>query len=87
MDKAIDNNGGVCRQCGTCCVAPDISTLGKPMGVACRYLNSEMLCDIYTERPDVCRSYMPDYICGLVEAPSIEMRVSRYLDLFGLLEG
>ena len=73
-----------CRQCGTCCVAPDISTLGKPFGVRCRHLDDDLRCRIYGERPAVCRGYRPDGLCLQIAAPVLEERVSRYLGLFGM---
>ncbi len=39
-----------CFRCGTCCIAPDISTLRKPLGVPCAHLRADHLCGIY---PDV----------------------------------
>ena len=76
-----------CRQCGTCCVAPDISSLEKPPGARCPNLDDELRCRIYGERPDVCRGYRPDGLCQLVAAPSLEERVIRYLGLFGIGSG
>jgi hypothetical protein len=76
-----------CRQCGTCCVAPDISSLEKPQGVRCRHLDDDLSCRIYGERPAVCRGYRPDGLCQLVAAPSMDERVSRYLGLFGIGSG
>lgn len=76
-----------CRQCGTCCVAPDITALAKPAGVRCPRLGDDCRCTDYQGRPDVCRGYRPDEICGLVEAPTLDGRVSRYLALFGLEAG
>jgi len=73
-----------CLKCGTCCVAPDITTLGKPVGVRCRHLDGMGLCTAYDERPAVCRGYRPDEICLLVAAPTVEERVARYLRLFGI---
>ena len=73
-----------CRQCGTCCVAPDISSLDKPAGVRCRHLDEEARCRIYDGRPAVCRGYLPDELCRLVAAPELEERVRRYLGLFGI---
>ena len=73
-----------CRQCGTCCVAPDISTLGKPCGVRCRHLDATHRCRIYEERPAVCRGYRPDGLCQQIAAPLLDERVSRYLGLFGI---
>lgn len=73
-----------CLRCGTCCTAPDISTLGKPAGVPCIHLDASGLCNIYDERPAVCRGYRPDAICSMVAAPTLEERVGKYLELFGL---
>jgi len=72
-----------CLKCGTCCVAPDITTLGKPVGVRCRHLDGTGLCTAYDERPPVCQGYRPDEICLLVAAPTVEERVAKYLRLFG----
>ena len=76
--------GVECRQCGTCCVAPDISTLGKPCGVRCRHLDATHRCRIYEERPAVCRGYRSDGLCQQIAAPLLDERVSRYLGLFGI---
>ncbi|HJV67281.1 MAG TPA: YkgJ family cysteine cluster protein [Geomonas sp.] len=73
-----------CLQCGTCCVAPDISTLGKGVGERCRHLLDSFQCGIYPERPEVCRGYRPDKICAQIAAPDLEERVAAYLALFGL---
>lgn len=73
-----------CRRCGTCCTAPDISSLGKPLGVPCPRLGEDYLCTDYENRPDVCRRYRPDSFCTLVAAPTLAERVARYLELFGL---
>ncbi|SNB48034.1 hypothetical protein SAMN06269301_3528 [Geobacter sp. DSM 9736] len=73
-----------CRKCGTCCTAPDISALAKPLGVPCIHLTREGLCAIYDTRPAVCRGYSPDELCSLISAPTIEKRVELYLAVFGL---
>ena len=73
-----------CQRCGTCCVAPDISTLGKRLGESCPHLSEELTCSIYQERPPVCRGYRPDEICAHIAAPTLEQRVQGYLGLFGL---
>lgn len=73
-----------CRRCGTCCVAPDISTLGKKAGERCRHLLENFDCSIYTDRPAVCRGYRPDGLCETVSAGTLEERVGRYLELFGM---
>lgn len=72
-----------CLRCGTCCVAPDISTLGKKAGERCRHLGDGFDCRIYPERPKVCRGYRPDEICADIQAPGLSERVARYLRLFG----
>lgn len=78
-----------CRRCGTCCTAPDIAALRKPLGVRCRHLTDAGLCAIYDSRPAVCRSYRPDELCLMISAPNLEERTSRYLRIFGIqyLEG
>ena len=74
-----------CTGCGACCAAPDISTLGKPLGVPCQHLDDACRCAIYAERPPVCRQYAPDAVCGEV-APllTLEARVERFLEIYGL---
>ena len=80
-----------CVACGACCAAPDISTLNKPLGVKCRHLAPDQLCSIYADRPAVCHNYTPDWVCAEVAPlPTLEARVRRYLDIYGLeavLEG
>lgn len=73
-----------CSGCGTCCVAPDIGTLGKKLNERCRHLSGDLSCSIYGERPKVCRGYRPDEICRMIAAPTLEQRVENYLRLFGL---
>jgi len=75
-----------CTRCGACCVAPDIAALDKPLGARCPHLGADLLCTIYERRPDVCRSYDPDALCRVVEAPTLDERVRRYLLEFGLVE-
>lgn len=73
-----------CMMCGTCCVAPDIHALNKPLGVPCSYLGSDYRCQIYDARPEVCRRYLPDGLCVVVSAPSLSERVEKYLKIFSL---
>ena len=73
-----------CARCGTCCVAPDISALDKPLGVRCAHLGPDLLCAIYERRPEICRAHRPDSLCRAVSAPTLEERVAKYLALFGL---
>ena len=79
-----------CTACGACCAAPDITALNKALGVPCIHLAPEhpglgCLCGIYTERPSVCRSYAPDWVCGEVAPlPTLGARVARFLEIYGL---
>lgn len=66
--------GMSCRTgCAACCIAPSISSPipgmpdGKPAGVPCIQLDSELRCKIFgqPERPDVCGSLQPSTdLCG-----------------------
>jgi uncharacterized protein len=71
-----------CLKCGTCCVAPDIKSLAKPIGERCLHLADDNRCTIYAERPAVCRGYRPCAICGQIAAPTLAERVRNYLNLF-----
>lgn len=74
-----------CTLCGACCAAPDIAALQKPLGVACKYLDTECKCAFYESRPQVCRNYTSDWICGEVAPlPTLELRIARYLGIYGL---
>ncbi len=74
-----------CTLCGACCAGPDITALQKPLGVPCAHLDSDCSCAIYTVRPQVCRSYAPDWVCGEVAPlPTLELRTQRYLEIYGL---
>lgn len=57
-----------CRPgCGACCIAPSISSLGKPAGVACRHLDGELRCQLFgqPERPACCGGLQPSpEMCG-----------------------
>jgi uncharacterized protein len=57
-----------CRPgCGACCIAPSISSLGKPAGVACRYLGTDMRCTVFDQpsRPACCSGLRPSLdMCG-----------------------
>ncbi|WP_229838804.1 YkgJ family cysteine cluster protein [Deinococcus piscis] len=84
--------GRVCTACGACCSAPDIAALHKPLGVPCLHLGREQegagcLCAVYAQRPAICRSYQPDWVCGEVAPlPTLEARTRRFLEIYGLLE-
>jgi len=73
-----------CTCCGACCVAPDIAALDKPLGLRCPHLTEDNLCGVYEQRPSVCRDYAADEVCRLIEAPTLDERVRKYLELFGL---
>jgi hypothetical protein len=57
-----------CRpSCGACCIAPSISTLGKPTGVPCKHLSDDLRCTIFgrPERPACCSGLQPSAeMCG-----------------------
>ena len=57
-----------CRPgCGACCIAPSISSLGKPAGQACSHLSAEFRCAIFgsPHRPACCTGLLPsDEMCG-----------------------
>jgi hypothetical protein len=57
-----------CRSgCGACCIAPSISTLGKPAGVPCRHLTTDLRCAVFgqPERPACCGGLQPSpEMCG-----------------------
>jgi hypothetical protein len=57
-----------CRPgCGACCIAPSISTLGKPAGEACKHLTADLRCAIFgrPERPACCGGLQPSTeMCG-----------------------
>ena len=63
-----------CRAgCGACCIAPSISSpipgmpLGKPAGVRCVQLTSDLRCALFgkPERPEVCSGLQPTRdMCG-----------------------
>ncbi|OPZ86885.1 MAG: hypothetical protein BWY76_00737 [bacterium ADurb.Bin429] len=73
-----------CFKCGTCCIAPDISTLKKPIGVPCAHLTAEHTCGIYPERPPVCRNYRPDELCVALQAVPREERVCYFLRYYDM---
>jgi len=58
----------ICRAgCAACCIAPSISSLGKPAGVACRHLDVELRCELYglAQRPACCSGLQPsEKMCG-----------------------
>jgi hypothetical protein len=57
-----------CRpHCGACCIAPSISSLGKPAGIACRHLTPDLRCAIFADpaRPACCAGLQPSSeMCG-----------------------
>ena len=77
-----------CSGCGACCAAPDIAALDKPLGAPCPHLSAGCRCAVYAARPQVCRNYRPDWLCGEVAPlPSLEARVARFLEVYGLTQG
>ncbi|QIZ78254.1 YkgJ family cysteine cluster protein [Ferrimonas lipolytica] len=62
--------------CGACCIAPSISSLNKPAGERCKYLNTDNLCSIFgkPERPQVCSDFKAcDWICGNNNAVALQI--------------
>jgi uncharacterized protein len=57
-----------CRPgCGACCIAPSISSLGKPAGVVCVHLGMDFRCAVFgrPERPACCSGLQPSAeMCG-----------------------
>jgi hypothetical protein len=57
-----------CRPgCGACCIAPSISSLGKPAGVPCRHLTTDLRCAVFgqPERPSCCSGLQASLeMCG-----------------------
>lgn len=57
-----------CRPgCGACCIAPSISSLGKPAGEPCRHLDEALRCRLFglPERPACCGGLQPSReMCG-----------------------
>jgi hypothetical protein len=57
-----------CRPgCAACCIAPSISSLGKPAGQPCLHLDGARRCRLFgrPERPAVCASLQPSHeMCG-----------------------
>ena len=57
-----------CRPgCGACCIAPSISSLAKPAGVRCTYLDDDLRCTVFgrPERPACCGGLQPSIeMCG-----------------------
>ena len=73
-----------CSMCGACCVAPDISSIGKAIGERCPHLLPDNRCGVYEDRPKVCRDYSADEICDAIDAPTLEERVANYRRLFDI---
>lgn len=57
-----------CRPgCAACCIAPSISSLNKPAGIACPHLDDGLLCTLFgkAERPACCGGLQPsEEMCG-----------------------
>lgn len=74
-----------CTRCGACCAAPDITALQKPLALPCTHLGPDCSCLIYQSRPQVCRNYQPDWVCGEVAPlPTLQERTQRFLAIYGL---
>ncbi|TRZ65486.1 MAG: YkgJ family cysteine cluster protein [Rhodocyclaceae bacterium] len=57
-----------CRSdCAACCIAPSITSLGKPAGKACLHLDEDLCCRLFglPERPACCAGLRPaEDMCG-----------------------
>ena len=66
-----------CRSfCGACCIAPSITSLAKPAGEPCRYLDADLRCTIFgrPERPAVCSKFQADeLVCGRDAGQALEL--------------
>ncbi|TYB34178.1 MAG: YkgJ family cysteine cluster protein [Flexistipes sinusarabici] len=73
-----------CFACGACCVAFSISTFEKESGKACAYLSENGLCGIYSKRPDVCREFVPDEVCVLIQGLPFGEKVEILKKIYGM---
>ena len=76
-----------CGDCVACCVYPAIhkdqfteagkflAARDKPFGKMCGFCSGNS-CDIYRDRPDVCRGYMCYYRMGLTDTSPMESKVA-----------
>ncbi len=59
----------ICRPgCAACCIAPSISSLGKPAGVPCPHLDAALRCTLFGQanRPACCSGLQPSAeMCGV----------------------
>lgn len=66
-----------CRDnCGACCIAPSISSLKKPAGVRCEYLNEQYRCTIFNQpnRPQACSGFQAEALfCGNNRVEAIQI--------------
>lgn len=72
--------------CGACCVAYDISTLKKPAGTPCKFLQADGKCGNYENRPQVCRSFKPDEICALISTLDFNDKIKVIKKIYGISE-
>ncbi|MEI2296719.1 hypothetical protein [Ensifer sp. MJa1] len=47
-----------CGTCTLCCRLPDIDALDKPANAWCRHCTEGRGCQIYAERPQLCRDFL-----------------------------
>ncbi len=73
-----------CTMCGACCIAFDISVLGKKAGEPCAHLTAGRQCGIYENRPWGCKGYRPDELCILFSSLSEEDRVRLLQKIYGV---
>ena len=56
-----------CGECTACCYAFAVDAIGKEQHTKCPHANAG--CDIYENRPDVCRKYL----CAWVTQPKVHI--------------
>lgn len=76
-NKEID-----CSICGLCCIAYSISTLNKKAGERCIHLNSDNKCNIYNERPLVCRQFKADNLCVFLSTLSRDEQINIIKEMY-----
>ncbi len=52
--------------------------------MVCKYLSKDNLCEIYEDRPDVCKNFMPDEICVLISTLSKDDKLRVVKKIYGI---
>jgi hypothetical protein len=59
--------GKYCGSCTSCCKMPALDELQKPPGIYCSHCKIGVGCQIYSDRPKPCRTFM----CGWIYNPDM----------------